>query len=184
MCVCVCDNHVCLPSCNFVHDNHRLCVCKHNIRDANTHFFLGFFFFSLGCIICSWLYSPGPLFVLTGSMYCCFHLYIHAFHKAYVTRWIYNLASTVLHVVFSRIPMKCFNLIVIAIILFRLSVFLSSPGFLSRFLFDANVVSLSSAWVGQLLFSKGPYEKPKLRWGSQPCNNLALIMLDIIFNPV
>lgn len=45
VCVCVCDNHVCLPSCNFVHDNHRLCVCKHNIRDANTHFFLGFFFF-------------------------------------------------------------------------------------------------------------------------------------------
>lgn len=56
-----------------------------NIRDANTHFFLGFFF-SLGCVICSWLYSPGPLFVLTDSMYCCFHLYIHAFHKAYVTR--------------------------------------------------------------------------------------------------
>lgn len=85
-CVCVCVTITCVyPAVTLYMITTGRAYVSMNIRDANTHFFLGFFF-SLDCVICSWLYSPGPLFVLTGSMYCCFHLYIHAFHKAYVTR--------------------------------------------------------------------------------------------------
>lgn len=122
VCVCVCVTITCVYPAVTLYMITTGCAYVSITSGTLTHTSSWVFFFSLGCIICSWLYSPGPLFVLTSSMYCCFHLYIHAFHKAYVTRWIYNLASTVLHVVFSRIPMKCFNLIVIAIILFRLSV--------------------------------------------------------------